>query len=72
MKDYTGKTIFVGMDVHKKTYSVSAICDGVFVKRDTLKADPQDLISYLKKRFARGELRRLMKQGFVAFIYIEL
>ena len=40
MKDYTGKTIFVGMDVHKKTYSVTAICDGVIVKRDTLKAEP--------------------------------
>ena len=39
MKDYTGKTIFVGMDVHKKTYSVTAICDGVIVKRDTLKAE---------------------------------
>lgn len=48
MKDYTGKTIFVGMDVHKKTYSVTAICDGAIVKRDTLKADPQGLISYLK------------------------
>jgi hypothetical protein len=40
MKDYTGKTIFVGMDVHKTTYSVTAICDGVVIKRDTLKADP--------------------------------
>lgn len=24
MKEYTGKTIFVGMDVHKNTYSVTA------------------------------------------------
>ncbi len=32
MKDYTGKSIFVGMDVHKKTYSVTAICDGTIVR----------------------------------------
>ena len=36
MKDYTVKTVFVGMDVHKNTYSVTAICDKVIIKRDTL------------------------------------
>jgi hypothetical protein len=56
MKDYTGKTIFVGMDVHKKTYSVTAICDGVIVKRDTLKAEPQGLISYTP----RGQVDRFL------------
>jgi transposase len=67
MKDYTGKTIFVGMDVHKKTYSVTAICDGVIVKRDTLKADPQGLISYLKKRFGSGKIKTAYEAGFCGF-----
>jgi transposase len=67
MKDYTGKTIFVGMDVHKKTYSVTAICDGVIVKRDTLKAEPQGLISYLKKRFGSGKIRTAYEAGFCGF-----
>lgn len=38
MTDYTGKTIFVGMDVHKKTYSVTAICDGDVVKKRYIKS----------------------------------
>jgi transposase len=67
MKDYTGKTIFVGMDVHKKTYSVTAICDGVIVKRDTLKAEPQALISYLKKRFSSGKIKTAYEAGFCGF-----
>lgn len=67
MKDYTGKTIFVGMDVHKKTYSVTAICDGAIVKRDTLKADPQSLISYLKKRFGSGKIKTAYEAGFCGF-----
>ena len=67
MKDYTGKTIFVGMDVHKKTYSVTAICDGVIVKRDTLKAEPQGLISYLKKRFGSGKIKTAYEAGFCGF-----
>lgn len=67
MKDYTGKTIFVGMDVHKKTYSVTAICDGLIVKRDTLKADPDALITYLKKRFGSGKIKTAYEAGFCGF-----
>jgi transposase len=67
MKDYTGKTIFVGMDVHKKTYSVTAICDGAIIKRDTLKADPHDLIAYLKKRFGSGKIKTAYEAGFCGF-----
>ena len=33
MKDYTGKTIYLGIDVHKKTYSVTAVCEKQRVKR---------------------------------------
>jgi transposase len=65
--DYTGKTIFVGMDVHKKTYSVTAICDGAVIKRDTLKAEPQGLISYLKKRFGSGKIKTAYEAGFCGF-----
>ena len=67
MKDYTGKTIFVGMDVHKKTYSVTAICDGDVVKRDTLKADPQALVAYLLKRFGSGKIKTAYEAGFCGF-----
>lgn len=67
MKDYTGKTVFVGMDVHKNTYSVTVICDGAIVKRDTLKADPQGLISYLMKRFGSGKIKTAYEAGFCGF-----
>lgn len=67
MKDFTGKTIFVGMDVHKNTYSVTAICDGIIIKRDTLKADPEDLVAYLKKRYGSGKIKTAYEAGFCGF-----
>jgi transposase len=67
MYDYTGKTIFVGLDVHKKTYSLTAISDGVIVKRETLKADPGFLVSYLKKRFGTGAIKTAYEAGFSGF-----
>ncbi len=65
--DYTGKKIYVGIDVHKKTYSVSAICDGDIVKRDTLKAIPCSLIDYLKKHFGTGTILTAYESGFSGF-----
>lgn len=67
MIDYTGKTIFVGIDVHKKTYSVTAISDGMVVKHDTIKANPNGLITYLKKRFGSGKIKTAYEAGFSGF-----
>lgn len=67
MKDYNGKTIFVGIDVHKNTYSLTAICDKCVIKKDTLKADPQGLILYLKKRFGSGKIETVYEAGFCGF-----
>jgi transposase len=67
MKDYTGKTLFVGIDVHKKTYAVTVICDGDVVKRDTLKANPSTLIAYLTKRFDSGKIKSAYEAGFCGF-----
>jgi transposase len=67
MMDYTQKTIYVGIDVHKKTYAVTAICDGAVVKRDTLTANPNFLITYLKKRFGTGKILSAYETGFCGF-----
>ncbi|MCE5293759.1 MAG: IS110 family transposase [Chlamydiales bacterium] len=65
--DYTGKTVFLGMDVHKKTYAVTAICDGVVIKRDTLKANPTTLITYAQKYFVGAKIVSAYEAGFCGF-----
>jgi len=65
--DYTGKTIFVGVDVHKKTYSVSVICDGGLIKRDTMPAHPDRLVVYLKKCFHGAVIKSAYEAGFSGF-----
>lgn len=64
---YTGKPVFVGIDVHKKTYSVAVICDGILVKRDTIPAIPQKLADYLLKYFAGGKIYSAYEAGFSGF-----
>ena len=67
MRNYTNKTVYLGMDVHKKTYAVTAICEGQVVKKDTLKADPATLIAYCKKYFVGAKVESAYEAGFCGF-----
>lgn len=67
MRDYTGQTIYLGMDVHKKSYSVSAICGNVVVKRDRLPADPEELLKYCKRFFPNAKIYSAYEAGFSGF-----
>lgn len=67
MKDYTGKTVFVGIDVHKNTYSITGICEKVIVKRDTIKARPEHLYEYLMKYFINADIHSVYEAGFSGF-----
>lgn len=67
MKDYTQKIIYIGVDVHKKAYAVTAICEGVIVKRDTIVAYPEYLVKYIKKYFSGAIVNTVYEAGFSGF-----
>jgi transposase len=67
MKDYTGKKIYLGIDVHKKTYAVTAICEGVVIKKATLSANPEGLVSFCKKYFVGAAIESAYEAGFSGF-----
>lgn len=64
---YAGKEVYVGMDVHKKTYSVTVICEGEVVKRDTMRADPEGVVHYLQKHFVGAKIHSVYEAGFCGF-----
>ena len=68
MRDYTGKTVFVGIDVHKKTYSITCLCEKIVVKRDTIKATEESLTDYLTKYFANATIHTVYEAGFSGFV----
>lgn len=66
--DYTNKIVYVGIDVHKKTYSCVCICDKEVVKRDTMPAGHELLLRYLKNTFANAiSIKTAYEAGFSGF-----
>ena len=66
--DPLGKKIFVGIDVHKRTYSVTCLADGHLVHQSTTKANPSELAASLKNRFKGAEIRTTYEAGFSGFV----
>jgi len=67
MRNYNNKKVFLGIDVHKKHYSVTAICDGQVVKKDTISAELERLVSYFQKYFSRAKIESAYEAGFSGF-----
>ncbi|MEM9163719.1 MAG: IS110 family transposase [Cyanobacteria bacterium P01_F01_bin.4] len=58
----------MGIDVHKKTYTVEARVNQERVKRWTTSADPERLRDQLKKYFAGAEIHSVYEAGFSGFV----
>ena len=46
---YTGKSVYIGIDVHKKSYTFSAYCDGIICKTATVPANPESFAQNLNR-----------------------
>jgi len=64
---YKGKKVFVGIDVHKKTYAVSCFVDGVITKKWSMQSDPASLLDQLKKNFKGAQITTGYEAGFSGF-----
>jgi len=65
--DYKGKAVYMGIDVHKKTYACVSVCDGQIVKKVTMPAEPANLISYIQNTFSNGKVNTAYEAGFSGF-----
>jgi transposase len=59
--------VYIGIDVHKRTFSVSCVVDGVVAKRTTMTASAQKLVTFVKRGFADFEIYSAYEAGFSGF-----
>ena len=65
---YKGKTVCVGIDVHKKTYSVVAVVEGEVVKKWRTAANSGALADQLRRYFLEAKIKTVYEAGFSGFI----
>lgn len=71
--DFTGQTVFVGLDVHKRSWSVSVYTEHGEYKTFTQPPEPEKLVCFLRRHFPAASYRVVYEAGFFGFwIYEEL
>ena len=53
-RDYKGQKVFVGIDVHKRSYAVCCVHDGTIAHKFSTKANPIELAISIKKWFSQN------------------
>ena len=65
--DFTGKSIYIGMDVHKNSWSVSIHTDQFEHKTFRQPADSHSLVRYLRRNFPGARYKAVYEAGFSGF-----
>jgi transposase len=67
-RSYAGQHVYVGIDVHKDTYTVTCVHHKRIVKTATVQADPAGLAASLPRWFPDATLWSAYEAGFSAFV----
>lgn len=65
--DYSGHTIYVGIDVHKKSWKVSVLSENSHFKTFSQNPSPEELSSYLNRNFPNADFKACYESGFSGY-----
>lgn len=64
---FSGQKIFVGIDVHKRKWSVATITESGFERVHSQNASAQELIDFLHRHYPEGDYVVVYEAGFTGF-----
>src|ERR1035437_9932563 len=65
--DFTDKPIFIGLDVHKKSWAVTLYSDEFELKTFTQPPNPDVLVKYLNQHYPGAKFKAVYEAGFSGF-----
>lgn len=65
--DFAGQNIYVGMDVHKKQFTVSIAGEHLLYKTFSQPPKPDKLVDYLHRHYPGGNYKAVYEAGFCGF-----
>lgn len=66
-KTFRGQSIFVGIDVHRKSWKVSVMSDGILFRTFSAVPESDKLVSFLKENFPGADYHTAYEAGFSGF-----
>lgn len=65
--NFDGQNIYIGIDVHLKTWNVTVITQSGYKKKHSQKSSARELFEHLKKHYPNGNYQAVYESGFSGF-----
>ena len=65
--DFTGQDFYIGIDVHKKQWTISIRWDGMELKRFSMNPEPEELHNYMSRNYPGGIYHSVYEAGFCGY-----
>ncbi len=65
--DFSNQLIFVGIDVHKKSWTVTIQIGGIKIKTFSMDPNPEQLSKHLKMNYPKGIYKTVYESGFSGY-----
>jgi len=65
--DFTGQTISVGIDTHKKNMVITPRCQGMQLRTISMDPEPEQLVRYLHKNYPNARYESVYEAGFSGY-----
>ena len=65
--DFNSQEYYLGIDVHKKNWTVTIRSSGIVIKTFSMDPSPDKLIEYMKKHYPGGKYNSVYEAGFTGY-----
>lgn len=65
--DFSGQSIYAGIDVHNKMWKVCLYCEGLELKQMTIPPEPEKFANHLKKNYPGANYKCVYEAGYSGF-----
>ncbi len=65
--NFSGQTVFVGMDIHKKSWNLGIYLNDLFIRNVHQSPNPQVMVDYLRKNFPQASYKATYEAGKFGF-----
>lgn len=65
--DFSGKQLFIGIDVHKENWQVAVYYQGLILSNLNMQGTSQRIIEYLHKQYGDASFKCVYECGFSGF-----
>lgn len=68
--DFSGKTLYTGIDIHQKDWQVATVHDQVCLGNHRMGANSEKLIGHLRSRYPGATIKCVYERRIIRFLHI--